>query len=63
MKFYEVTGEQRQLRINAGFLKEVLVHLLGTQLPAEFSTQHISLIHVTFVCKDKQIRSIIPINH
>jgi hypothetical protein len=63
MKFYEVTGAERQLRSMQASWKRFLVHLLGTQLPAEFSTQHISLIHVTFVCKDKQIRSILPINH
>jgi len=53
MKFYEVTGAERQLRSMQASWKRFLVHLLGTQLPAEFSTQHISLIHVTFVCKDK----------
>ena len=63
MKFYEVTGAERQLRSMQASWKKFLVHLLGTQLPAEFSTQQISLIHVTFVCKDKRIRSILPLNH
>ena len=54
---------RKAVQIKAVSWKGFLVLLLGTQLPAEFSTQQISMIHVTFLCKEKRIRTILSLNH